>query len=295
MTMLAQSMQQFPWPKLVFLFVVIGFSLLSWILKQLQKQRELRRREIQRERMEHEALRTGRSASRTARMDHLSREDAVSSAAAEAAARRAARLEELRQRRQAALQSGQGTVRVPPGPSTAGPISTGGPGQGIDINLGGVILRIPGSAGPTVPGTRAPQPGRAGATGAPRRSLTPEQAAELRRRQAQKRGFEAKRSTSAESARQPPRGAQADQREAARRQALEQRRRAEARRAQPQRASEEGETGEEPVHQLVKSEPEAAHAPTKVALRRVVASLRGPGLRQAIILREILGPPISMR
>lgn len=295
MTMLAQSMQQFPWPKLVFLFVVIGFSLLSWILKQLQKQRELRRREMQREHMEHESLRTGRSAPRPVRMDHLTREDAVSNAAAEAAARRAARLEELRQRRQAALQAGQGTVRIPPGPSTAGPISTGGPGQGIDINLGGVILRIPGSAGPTVPGTRAPQAGRAGPTGAPRRSLTPEQAAELRRRQAQKRGFEAKRSASAESARQPPRGAQADQREAARRQALEQRRRAEARRAQEQRTSEEGESGEEPVHLLVKSEPEAAHAPTKAALRRVVASLRGPGLRQAIILREILGPPISMR
>ncbi|MCC6677622.1 MAG: LapA family protein [Phycisphaerales bacterium] len=289
MITLAQNMQQVPWQKLVLLFIVIGFSLLSWIFKQLQQQRELRRQEMNRQKLEQESLRTGPPAARTAARGPATFEEPAEEAET-AAARRAAHLQELRRKRQEALRAG----RPVGGPRATTSTSTGGvPAQGIDINLGGVILRIPGSTGPTVPGTRRPQPGQHG--GGPRRPLTPEQAADLRRRQAQQRGFEAKRSAAAESARQAPRGAQADQRELARRDTQEQKRRADARRAEATRQSEEGVSGEDPVRRLVRSDPDAPPPPTKAALKQVLTSLRGPGLRQALILREVLGPPVSMR
>lgn len=285
MSTLAQSMQQFPWQKLVLLFIVVGFSVLSWVFKQLQQQRELRRQEMQRQRVEQESLRTGRPSARAV-PDFERSEEPVSEQAKSAAARRAAQLEELRRRKQArAGGKPAGTPRLPK------KISAGSPsGQGIDINLGGVILRIPGSSGPTVPGTRSPKQGNK--SGGSQRRLTPEQAADLRRREAQQKGFETKRGRGQGPA---PRGAQADQRETARLQAQEQQRRAQARRAEQSRYSEEGVSGEDPVRRLVRSDPDAPPPAPKAALRHLLSSLRGPGLRDAMILREVLGPPIAMR
>src|SRR5262245_7747828 len=88
------------WPHLLFLLIVIGFSFISWVFKQLQQQNEARRREASRQRQGQGSRRTGRDISEVP--------DPAVTAAQDAAARRQAQLQELRRRREQALQARPG-------------------------------------------------------------------------------------------------------------------------------------------------------------------------------------------
>ncbi len=107
--------------------VLIGFSLLNWLVRKLREQNELKRIEAERRRREIESLRTGRAdgqPSPTALAD--TRGGTVSDAQARArleelAARRRAQLEELR-RRQQQRRTGTGGTTASPAPAPQGPV-----------------------------------------------------------------------------------------------------------------------------------------------------------------------------
>lgn len=291
LAVLGQQMNNFPWPRLIVGVLFVGFWLFSFISKYLQQQAELRRREAARQQQEREVLRTGRE---PAASDPGGRPITQESPGArrgnlDAAALREARLRELKRRQQALASRGAGAAGAPPtAPQPTAQAPSGGP---IDINLGGVILRIPGSTGPTVPGTR--QPGARPPARKPqqrtaaspragdrdRRSMTPEQAADSRRRQAQKKAYEARQTALAQQ-----QAAEVERREAAARRAA--------------RARREELSSQDTPRRLVPSDPEAplALSPAAITATQVRTALHDPAsVRQALILREILGPPISLR
>ncbi len=153
---------------LVVIFIALSASFLKWLGKTLKEQRERRQQAIDRERREIERIRTGRDPSATSFPGGASMQPNASSfpggasmqpnAAAppvvhdtptsaresleQIAARRRARMDQLRR------QSAGGSITLPPtAPRPANP-----------AEVLGQILSIPGSAGPTVPGTRPPAP-----------------------------------------------------------------------------------------------------------------------------------------
>lgn len=128
--------------QLLIIVALTGLSGLGWLVRRLQEQAALRRAEQERERRRLESLRTGRPVEEDAPR-------ALPQAAArrqleELAQRRAAQLQELRRLQQARQRAGAGLslpVRTP------GTSSRQRPMQGGRVS-------IPGTTGPTVPGTR---------------------------------------------------------------------------------------------------------------------------------------------
>lgn len=121
--------------QLIILLLFVGFSVVSWVIRKLQEQSQVRRIQTERERRELEMLRTGRA---------LEPETPPVATGADSdrlrdlAARRQAQLQELRRR-------AQERTRAERGP--------GGPGRESPV------VSIPGSAGPiVVERTRTPRP-----------------------------------------------------------------------------------------------------------------------------------------
>ncbi len=140
---------------LVVIFIALSASFFKWLAKTLKDQRERRQQAIDRERREIERIRTGRDPAQAATSfpggatmqpnasvtpaPHDTPTSAKESLE-QIAARRRARMDQLR--RQSA-----GAPATPP-PAAAQPTN---PAEVL-----GQILSVPGSSGPTVPGTRPP-------------------------------------------------------------------------------------------------------------------------------------------
>lgn len=123
------------WIQLVIVLIFFGFSALKVVFGKLQQQAAKRKIEIERERQRLEAYRTGRPVEEITRAEPARRVGPTPEQLQELARRRAAQLEELR--RVQAAKRGKGS----PGPSPSRD----------------VVRSIPGSTGPTVPGTQAPR------------------------------------------------------------------------------------------------------------------------------------------
>jgi hypothetical protein len=110
--------------------VLIGFSLLNWLVRKLREQAELKKIEAERRRREVEALRTGRgggepspTAVAEARQEGAATQSDAQARARleELAARRRAQLEELRRRQQQRRTGATGTT-APQGPTPQAPV-----------------------------------------------------------------------------------------------------------------------------------------------------------------------------
>ncbi|MGD9790323.1 MAG: hypothetical protein AB7Q00_01295 [Phycisphaerales bacterium] len=178
-------------PKVIIWIIIIGFSIGGTILKKVAEHKARRKLIIERERRELERLRTGgrddadttlsgRPAPTIATMSTGGTPSQPASRSLEdIAARRQARLEELRRRRAAEIAGT--SARVPPSNPTSGPTSTtpirtppvGTPSIPPPVPTQTQVQRpvptraprparmpsrIPGSSGPTVPPSRTPPP-----------------------------------------------------------------------------------------------------------------------------------------
>lgn len=131
---------------LIVVALVAGSSVISWIFRKLAEQAALKRAEAARERQKLETLRTGRGDDED---EDKARRSRVLASPAPTAARTAGpedleqlakrRAEQLRQLRELQAAKQRSAGNAPPSPRP----------------MGDVIARVPGSSGPTVPGTRA--------------------------------------------------------------------------------------------------------------------------------------------
>jgi len=261
-------------PRLIFVVLLIGLPILRAVSIKLSQQAAIRRAEIERERREIERLRTGRmetesaaggTAGPVAARTSPARTPAPSARATleEMAAKRRGQIEEMRRRRAAA---GAGTI-ASPGPQASRPETVAMP------------MRIPGSTGPTVPGTRGKQPGQrpakqrqAAASPVP---IDPRTVArDAARKRAPDGGVARRREREIEAVAQAQRDAVSRQ--------VEQEKRDDDRRQKKQA-------------EMV-AVPSASPAPT----RGVRAPILGRHLtraewRRAFVMQELLSPPVSLR
>lgn len=282
-------------PQLLVVFAFIAFSVLSVVAKKFREYSAKQRAIVEAKKLEIERLRTGRGDGRS---EEVETPEAMMTPeqirAREIAARRQQQLDELRRRR-AGNQAQEGT----------------------EIQIGpGMVVRIPGSTGPTVPGTRAPsrqsaprpsgQGGRA-STAQPRtleeqarnaRMAEQQSQAEARREAAQRRVQQE------EIQRRQTQEAERKRREAIARQQAEQRRKAEAERARQANAApwESDPDAAESVTRRIVNDTRAAGAigAAPAAARLGAAGGAGGKLtaadwRRAIMMREILSAPVAER
>ncbi|MCC6428435.1 MAG: hypothetical protein IT435_16655 [Phycisphaerales bacterium] len=274
--------------QLLIIVLFVGASGIGWVLRKVgeQAQKRAMEQEIQRRRLE--ALRTGKDVSEipaepTAATEQPGR-PAPAGSPMDIAQRRRLQLEELRRRQAQRTRGSVGTPSVPGAPSRPRPVP------------------LPGGSGPTVPTVRSPsqQPQRGAARpSAPSPSRRPgtQSSADAARREAIQRQQERARRKIEEQARQQA---------------------AEARRREQTLAESESST-----HRLVQDvsptegayafNPQAVASPASAATggARVVpprtgdrrargALLGGKELnaqeaRRALVLSEILSPPLSLR
>jgi hypothetical protein len=225
------------WSQIIPVLLVVGLSAMSWIFNQLQKQAQKKAQEDRRRKYEEDMLRQGKPIDQTPGAEVIEARDSRE-------ALRRAQLEELRRR--ARGKSGDRAARQGP------------------------IILIPGSTGPIViqPGARPRPQGPARGTPVARPptlpsakpNITPQQRAELKRRQAQQRAAEATRKQPKPKPKVTP--------------------------APPP----------EPVHRTVPdvlSEVTAERASDLVPL--VGTGLNAMDWRRAIVARELLSPPLALR
>lgn len=257
-------------PHIWVLLIVLGFSFFSWVYRQLKEQQAKRAAREAAVRREEALLRTGRETATAMPAASPSRSAAASEPAGPSLAERQARLR--------ALQSGTPTPAAPaPAPGATG-IPPGM--RQIELWPGGPRVLIPAAGGtPGAASRAAPSPSPAApASPAPRRAASPMPAPAPARAAPSGRS---KRGRPAKQASAAPSMAEARAREA-REQALAEQRRRDV---------------------LTRSE-EAPATPT--ARRAAVASGPSPApftgapttpaqWRQALILSEILSPPLSVR
>lgn len=274
--------------QLVVVLVVLSFSAIGFVFRKL-KEYKLQRQHQQNTRLaEIERLRTGRGPEGVEAPPPGRPINAQQARAAEIAARRQAQLDELRRRRQQG-----GTIEPIPG----------------------VVLRIPGSTGPTVPGTRPPTaPVGVSGTGIGAEAAAIERRREIeeKRRLAQQRQRDLQLRQQEEIDRQ--RAAQDRQRAAkkARQQPAPepgQRAGSPEPRPEPQKArsaagargdiggspwDRDAETGESTTHRVVS---DAKGSPTSRprATSPLFALAGTQDWKRAVILQEILGKPVGER
>ncbi len=142
--------------QLIAVAIIFGISFLGWLYRKLKEQAAIKRIEDQRRRREEEILRTGRDPHAAPPGPEVLEERRRQQ---EVASRRESELQELR-RRQGARMGGP----IAPGPGSAAPTSGGG-----------ILIQIPGTAGPIVvkPVPRATRPPSAPPR-TPQRQATPQ-------------------------------------------------------------------------------------------------------------------------
>ena len=225
------------WSQLIPILLVVGLSGLSWIFNQLQKQAAKKAQLEKRRKYEEEMLRTGQPIQATAGAETLQ----VATDARETLRR--TQLEELRRRARARTSGPQGPIILIPG------------------STGPIVLQ----PGPRRPSTRPQAPARGTPAARPQArpakpALTPQQRAELKRRQAQAQ-------QSAEPSRKQPKPKAVPSRE------------------QP-----------EFTHRTVPdAQPETPASRRGEVIPVIGAGMSAADWRRAIIARELLSPPLALR
>lgn len=269
--------------QLIVILIFLGISAVSWTLKKLGEQRAIREAQARAARERDELLRTGRPPESAApERPPLVAQDDATARLKELAAKRQAQLNELRRQAQAKARA-QGTPAPTP---QAAPTSAPRPGQTRELWPGGPVVVVapapPGGAPAPVAPTLAPVPQRRAATaGAP--STDPRQLDAARKRAERARAEVSKRVQMAEDA--------ADARRAA--ELREKRRRAENAADSVTRAAErvDGGTSRRNQPRPATQGPSAAHS-----ARAMLDRLSTPeAWRQAIVVSEVLGQPVSVR
>lgn len=255
--------------QILIIVFLLSLSGIGWLARKLQEQAELKRQRETRKRIEEEILRTGRDPREQDRSRALTPEQRRMR---EIAARRQAQLEELRRRRTARQQ--QPTQRTQTGGRT--PPVVMGPGAP--------------TATPPRPAGAGRQPGWTGVDVPPPITRPGQQQRGPAQTQPQQRPAARSRSARSQSAGAPPLIDRSAQRRS------EQQRRPEPTRPDPRKGL--GAIADAPeiqsVEELLKKTPGETQRAQAASTSRLLPRSRAD-LRRAVVMMEVLGPPLSER